>query len=257
MKNCFTIDIAGCVFKIHAMYPSTERFCADYQSDKPPCKELYIDEADIKQERLLAEEEERFEGQPASVYSDAYLETLALFRKIAEELPLMNRFVFHGSALMMDEAGYIFTAKSGTGKSTHARLWRENFGERTVMVNDDKPIVWIDNDRAYVYGTPWNGKHRLGENICAPLKNICLLSRSVENHIEPTAKEDAYPQLLRQTYRPANAFALEKTLELLDDLVECVNVYRLGCNMEKEAAMIAYEGMLGRKTLPEADGYIK
>ena len=79
----------------------------------------------------------------------------------------------------MDGEAYIFTAVSGTGKSTHAMLWREVFGERVRMINDDKPLIRITPEgKAVVYGTPWDGKHHLSKNSAFPLKAICWLTRA-------------------------------------------------------------------------------
>ena len=149
--------------------------------------------------------------------------------------------LFHGSVIAVDGVGYLFTAKSGTGKSTHTRLWREYFGERAVMVNDDKPLLHIA-DTVTAYGTPYNGKHRLGTNTSVPLKAICILTRAENNHIEPITREQ-YTMLLQQVYRPADMLKMVKTLELVDRLADGVKLYRLGCNMDISAAKVAYEGM--------------
>lgn len=186
-------------------------------------------------------------------------------------MPEYDTVLFHGSCVAVDGAGYLFTAKSGTGKSTHTRLWRELLGSRAVMVNDDKPLIHVppvilseaersrrissetvgfftyaQNDterRPLAYGTPWDGKHRLSSNIFVPLKAICILKRAAENRIEPIPAREAYHMLLQQVYRPADPTALAKTLVLLDRLAAAVKLYRLGCNMQPEAARLSYETM--------------
>ena len=152
--------------------------------------------------------------------------------------------MLHGSAVAVDGACYVFCAKSGTGKSTHARLWRQLLGERAVMVNDDKPMVHIRPDgSADVYGTPWDGKHRLNTNTHVPLRAICILERSDLNTIRPITKSEAWPMLLQQFYRPYDAEAMEKTMDLIGRLQ--TKFYRLGCNMELEAAELSYQTMKG------------
>ena len=146
----------------------------------------------------------------------------------------------------MDGYGYLFTAKSGTGKSTHTRLWREYLGDRAVMVNDDKPLIRV-GEQVTVFGTPYNGKHRLGENIAVPLRAVCILTRDTENHIERITKADAYAMLVQQVYRPQDAAQMAKTLQLVDRMAEQTALYRLGCNMDISAARVAYEGMRGGK----------
>lgn len=127
--------------------------------------------------------EKRIRTDQAAEYTDAYLETLAVYRKIAEWMPMYNTLLFHGSVIAVDGKAYLFTAKSGTGKSTHTRLWREYFGERAVMINDDKPLLRITQEGVFAYGTPWDGKHRLSTNISAPLAGICILRRGNDNSI--------------------------------------------------------------------------
>jgi hypothetical protein len=137
----------------------------------------------------------------------------------------------------------LFTAKSGTGKSTHTRLWREVFGPRAVMVNDDKPFLLVTQQGISACGSPWNGKHRLGANMEVPLKGICILERGAENHITTMDPQDALYMLLQQSNRPGGAKRLGKYLELVDRIAASVPIYRLRCNMEPEAAMVSYRAM--------------
>ena len=157
-------------------------------------------------------------------------------------MPYYDTILFHGSVVAVDGAAYLFTAASGTGKSTHVALWRKLFGERAVMVNDDKPLLHI-GDVVTAYGTPYDGKHKLSNRIAVPLKAICILTRAETNSIVPVTKSEAYPMLLQQVYRPNDVFALQKTLGLIDKMAEKVGLYRLGCNMDIEAAKVAYDGM--------------
>ncbi len=151
--------------------------------------------------------------------------------------------LFHGSVVAVDGVGYLFTAKSGTGKSTHTRLWRERFGPRAVMVNDDKPLLRIADGKVTAYGTPWDGKHRLSNNIAVPLRAVCILERGAENRIVPLTKHDAYPMLMQQSHRPSDGAAMMKTMELVDRLGTSTALYRLQCNMDPETADVAYEAM--------------
>ncbi|MBR2555280.1 MAG: hypothetical protein IKE94_10500, partial [Aeriscardovia sp.] len=170
---------------------------------------------------------------------------LAVYRQIAEKMPAYDIVLCHGSAVAVDGQAYLFIAKSGTGKSTHTRLWRELLGERAVMVNDDKPLVHVTDAGAVVYGTPWDGKHHLSRNIDVPLKAVCILTRGAENRIEPVTPAEAFPMLMQQVYRPADPASLSKTLNLIEKLAASVSLWRLSCNMELDAARVAYEGMKG------------
>ena len=232
--------------QITSLHDEIHHLCADYLApDAAPDFVVQTTQNDIDFERERSARDDELEGRPVRHFSDGYLETLAVYRKIAEQMPNYDTVLFHGSAIAVDGIGYLFTAKSGTGKSTHTRLWRELLGARTVMVNDDKPLIHVGDDGATIYGTPWDGKHHLSSNIAVPLKAICLLERAETNVIRPISTAEAYPMLLQQVYRPAEPAALSKTLKLIDRLAASVTLYRLGCNMDPEAAGIAYETMKG------------
>jgi hypothetical protein len=243
MVTDFTIRIADCNILVKALYPSTKEFCQDYLTDAPAELTVTISPDDIVYEREKSAREDETEGIAIRYFSDEYLETLAVYRKMAAELLDHHTLLFHGSAIAVDGKGYLFTAKSGTGKSTHTRLWREYFQERSIMINDDKPLLKITDSGVLVYGTPWDGKHRLSSNISVPLKAICVLERDTTNHIESISAREALPMLLQQSYRPKNPEKLMKTLSLVDRLRENVKLYRLGCTMDPTAAQVAYDGM--------------
>ena len=228
-----TYRFADISIQISTVYPDIHLLCSEYKSNEPAGFTIAIAQADIDSERSHADQ---------AHYPDAYLESLAVYRKIAERIPDYDAFLFHGSAIAVDGVAYIFAAKSGTGKSTHTRLWREMLGSQAVMINDDKPLIRVQSDNtALVYGTPWDGKHHLSNNISVPVRAICILERSQENQIHEISKDEAFPVLLQQTYRPSDANALAKTLALLDRLD--TRFYRLGCNMDISAAELSYQTM--------------
>ena len=242
-----TVKLADVPLRIRAIHPEMEGFLRDYRTEEAPAFTLSVEPQDLSRERQLDAESRAAEGLPPLKVSDAFLETLAIYRKLAEKLLERDILLFHGSVIAVDGEAYLFTAKSGTGKSTHTRLWRERFGERARMINDDKPLLRITDTGVLAYGTPWNGKHRLGENLSAPLKAVCVLTRDTKNHIEPITAKEAFPMLLQQCYRPEEAEKTIKTLALLDRLSRQTALYRLGCNMEPEAAAVSYLGMQEEK----------
>ncbi len=239
----FTVKLADIPVRIQAMSPAMRSFLRDYLCGEEAAFSIRMEEADLEKERALDAEYRAEEGLKPASWGREYLESLAIYRKLAERLTEREVLLFHGSAIAVDGEAYLFTAKSGTGKSTHTRLWRELFGERAVMVNDDKPLLRVGQAGVTVYGTPWNGKHHLGGNLSAPLKALCILQRDASNHIEPISAEDAFPMLLQQCYRPETGEGMVRTLDLLERLSRQVKLYRLGCNMEPEAARISYQGM--------------
>lgn len=242
MKENFNIKLADIVFSIEPAYDYIKEYCRDYITDEKADLFLKTETADLIFER---ERSNKVPEHIEKMFSDEYLEVLSVYRKISEKLPFLDTLLFHGSAIAVDNIGYIFTAKSGTGKSTHTKLWREFLGERAIVVNDDKPLIKITNNGSIVYGTPWNGKHKLSTNISVPLKAICILTRSEQNFIEEISSKEAYQMILQQTYRPIDRSAVVKSLALIDLLMKNTKLYRLGCNMTLEAAKVAFEGMNG------------
>ena len=245
MDNIITVKIADKVIAVSALHGYIAVYCKDYISDDTPDFTVQITQSDIDFERAKSAAEDRKEDIPVRYFTDEYLETLAVYRKIADKMIDYDTILFHGSVIAVDGIGYLFTAKSGTGKSTHTRLWRELFGERAVMVNDDKPLIKVSENGIMVYGTPWDGKHRLSTNISVPLKAVCILDRSEKNRIEKVTADSVYNMLVQQVYRPQNPQKLLKTLQLIDILSENAGLYRLGCNMDISAAELAYNVMKG------------
>lgn len=238
--------MADTAVEIHSVYSEVHEMCRDYVCPDGRERDLLVEttEEDIERESRQSDEERKYEGLPPYQFERPYLETLAVYRKLCSVLPERDILLMHGSVIAVDGEGYLFTAASGTGKSTHVRLWRQLFGDRAVMVNDDKPLVRVYADREpIVYGTPWDGKHHLSSNIAVPLKAICILERGQENEIHSIPPEEAYPMLLQQTFRPKDAMGLMRTMQLLNTLGTNLGLYRLHCNMNPEAAKVAYKGM--------------
>ena len=228
---------------VQSLYERVHARCAPYGTDGAPDFVVRTCQADIDRERACSAREDQLEGRPVVPWHDEYLEELAVYRQIAERMPAYDTFLFHGSAVAVDGRGYLFAAKSGTGKSTHARLWQQLLGDRFVYVNDDKPLVRITAEGALVYGTPYDGKHHLSNDISAPLEAICLLKRGEQNSIVQIRAGEAFPRLLQQVYCPRDRAALEKTISLLRELTKRVRFYELSCNMDIEAARVAFRAM--------------
>lgn len=149
MRVSFRIALAGQVIGVSALYEQTRTFCKNYLTDAPASFEVAVTPADIAFEREKNDREAAVEGHAPGNFSDEYLETLALYRKIVERLLEWDTLLFHGSCISVDSKAYLFTAKSGTGKSTHTQLWKKWFGERAVFINDDKAFIYKDSKSPY------------------------------------------------------------------------------------------------------------
>lgn len=225
----FSVSLTGLVIAVSALYPGTEAFCREFLSSEQADFSVSISQADID-----------YELTRSSGMSDpAYLETLALLRRIAEKLIDYDTVLFHGSVLAVDGKAYLFTAPSGTGKTTHSRLWLENVPGCHIL-NGDKPFLRIMEDgKVLACGSPWRGKENYGINEILPLEGICILERDTYNHIEPVSCKDALGRLVRQTFRPADPQLMLKALQLAGIIGQSVNLFHMGCTMDPEAALVS------------------
>lgn len=241
----FRICMADKVIGIKPQFSYIKEFCKDYVTEEPEDFWISTDLSDIRYEREKSAREDELAGIPVRQFADEYLETLAVYRKITEKLIDSDILLYHGSAIAIDGQGYLFTAKSGTGKSTHTRLLCEYLGNRAVMINDDKPLLTISENGVAIHGTPWMGKHGIGNNISVPLKAVCVVTRAEENHMIRVNPYEIYPMLLQQVHRPVSEEGMQKTMKLIDRLMANVSFYKLGCNMSSDAPRVSYEGLNG------------
>ena len=160
---------------------------------------------------------------------------LRLHRLVSEALIEKDVLLFHASAVSLDGDGYAFTAPSGTGKSTHSALWKAFFGGRLSYVNDDKPFLVFRGDEVFISGSPWMGKHMLGENVTVPLKGIAFLKQAADNRISKLEPVNAYAELLQQVFLPPTKAGTEKVLALLERAVTKVPCYELRCTPDIRA----------------------
>lgn len=244
--NQFIMKIAGQVIRVNALYPSTREYCSEFLCEGESDFSVEITPQDIALEQEISGRERTLEGLSPYNFEKFQLERTVLQRKIAEWLPLHSAFVLHSACFDVDGVGVAFAAHSGTGKTTHMNLWQKLLGDRMVIVNGDKPIVrFFDNEpeTPYAYGTPWNGKERLGCNMRTKLQHICFIERNETNFVEPMEKAEAIDRIFNQIYMPKDPIAVMNTMQLIDRLLSCCKLWKIHCNMEDEAANIAYNAI--------------
>ncbi len=239
----FIIEIAGCSFGIRSIFESNREYCKRYLTEKAPQLQVAASYEDLTFEQSMLEQEAIEEGMKIRKFTEPFLERAAIQRTIAEYLFDRDVLMVHGSTVAVDGRGYLFTAKCGTGKSTHTRLWCQAFGDRAVMVNDDKPFIRIGSDGILVCGSPWSGKHGLDTNITVPLAGICILERGQENKIVPCEPEAALPMLLHQSYCPLQEEKRPAFEALVSRLADGVPLWKMECNKDLDAALCAYGTM--------------
>ena len=235
------MKIADFVFAVQPIFESTRAYCAAYLTERKPDYRICVLREELIQEQRLLDLEADEEGLKRRKFSDMFLERSVIQRKVAACLLERDVLLMHGSTVAVDGVAYLFTAPCGTGKSTHTRLWRELFGDRAVMVNDDKPFLRIADGQVLAYGSPWSGKHGLANNVCLPLKGICVLRRGADNVIRRAEMGQFDNFLLRQIQPEGD----ERVTGLLSRLMELVPVWEMACNRDREAALISHSTMSG------------
>ncbi len=239
----FTVCLAGINIAVTSIFYEVYELCRGYLTDKPADINVSVTPEDILYERKINVREAQIEGIPVVEYPDSYLETLAVYRKIAKKLLDYDTFLMHGAVVAVGDKAWLFTAPSGTGKTTHINLWLKNI-PNSYVVNGDKPLIHI-GDECTVYGTPWAGKEGMNRNTCVKLCGIVFLNRGKDNHIEQVPMSQVLPVLIQQSYRPGDRAGLEKTLVLINRIGRKIPMYQLYCNMNDEAALTAYNVLSG------------
>lgn len=212
------------------------RFFGNYenQADSHADFEVGVSEAEIR------ERHRRFPD-----IGERGAESYLIYEKICDELPRFDAFMLHAATLCYGGKAYAFCAKSGTGKSTHAELWKMLLGDRYRYINGDKPIIRILNGVPTAFGTPWNGKEGRGENISAPLAGICFLVRSETPSIRKVDAKEGLFRVLSASHRPKARTLDNNFYRCIERIVETVPMYELSCDISESAARLSFETMTG------------
>ena len=227
-------EIAGLRVKIENRYDFTTKFCQEYLSEDQTSQVHIV--ARASEEEFL--EEKKYSGK----FSDGYIENICLYRSLCCQIPLFNRMLLHCAVLEYEGKAYAFLGRSGTGKSTHTRLWKKYLGS-PKMVNGDKPILEWVGDGFIAHGTPWRGKESWGERTSAPLYGLCFLEQAKENSIRKLSPAEVSSRLFGQILLPEEEENLISTLELADKLIATTPAYLLKCDISKEAVKLSFEAM--------------
>ncbi len=227
----FVVCLAELNIAIENKYDYIKYMCHDYITNNKA--DFYVSASD---------EEISAEGNGAS-FDKGYLESLAIYRKISEKIIQYSGFLLHGVAFEVNKCGVAFLARSGVGKSTHARLWQDLLKDEMTIINGDKPLVRIIDGKIFAYGTAWAGKEELHTNTKTELRKICFIERSEENECLPMEKDGVFERLIKQIYIPEDKSLLFLTLEHISCLIEKCDFYLIKCNTDISSAKTAYKEM--------------
>lgn len=141
----------------------------------------------------------------------------------------------HASAISYQHEAILISAPSQTGKSTHASYWLKAFDSCSI-INDDKPLIKIDHDHLYVYGTPFSGKGKRNENTKVKLKSIVFLNQGSDNHIDTPDLNHVMTLLLKNMHRPIEEDLWNMSLSMLDKIIQTISFYTIDATHSMDAA---------------------
>ena len=232
--------IAGLTVEMNPKHNRVKKVAANYLNDAVDAHtDFTIAVSDDSIEQYVAEHPNLTKSQAE------YILECSCF---SSELLNFNSFVLHASAIMYQGVAYLFSAHSGTGKSTHTNLWQRYFGEEKVTyINDDKPVIRKIDGNWCACGSPFCGKNDLGENIIVPIGGVAFLERCDTNSIAPMTSAEAIFKIFDLTLRPSSAKKMNNLMSIIETLISEIPIYSLKCNMSLDAVKVAYEGMSGCK----------
>ena len=229
-------EIAGLRIDIRNRLKFTENFCKNYLSND---QETQADLSVAVTDEAFMEEKAQSPG-----FSDGYIENICLYREICLKMPSFDRFLLHACVLEYNGNAYAFLGKSGTGKSTHTGLWLE-YIDGAEILNGDKPILSVEEEQVFAFGTPWMGKEGRGKKGKAPLKALVFLEQAKENQIAKLSISEASMRIFQQVLFPTDEDNATKSLELFDRLVMGVPAYLLKCDISETAVKTSFEELTG------------
>ena len=184
---------------------------------------------------------------------EAHAERLAEFA-LSNAAMLMYTFytapyatmLVHASVVSCEGGAYMFLGRSGTGKSTHSRLWLDHI-EGSELLNDDNPVIRISGSEALVYGSPWSGKTPCYKNESYPLKAVVRLSQAPYNKIVRLGPLQAFASLMPacscRRWDSEAVSDLHKSVEMTISSVPC---YHLECLPDEAAACTCHSAVTSK-----------
>lgn len=159
-----------------------------------------------------------------------------------------NTLLLHASAILKDGRAHLFIGKSGTGKSTHSRMWQESFSDAELL-NDDHPVVRRhENGEVIAYGSPWSGKTPCYRNISAPLAAIIRIKRASYNKLNRLKPIRGYASVMTSCSGVQWSKKLSSAkVKSLESIITAVGCYEMECLPNKDAAQRCYESLCAEK----------
>ena len=223
--------IAEMLIEIEGRFENTEHAYRDYLAvtEAPPDFCVSVSDGELAEARAAFPDA-----------SPAYAERFAIFRRVAHEASKRGAILLHAATVEVDGKAYAFCAPSGTGKSTHSSLWLKHI-EGSELLNDDNPVVRLDDGGATVYGSPWSGKTPCYKNDCVQIGAFVQIKQEPTNHINRNLPLQAFAVLLpSMSTMKWDKRIYGGTCDSVGRLIERVPLYTLGCRPDQEAAEVCH-----------------
>lgn len=219
------VKLADVVFLLNVNYVETVFFFSDFVCQEPENETVSITTGDLEQYQKAYPQ-----------FTQQMCEKAALKYKIDRFLVSYRTFPLHASALCYRGSAYVFTALSGVGKSTHARLWKEAFQNEVVMINDDRPYIKLEKTGVFAYSHPQSGKHNIYTNTSGPVRVIGKIVRDSTNYVKRISKSEFFPVLVQQTFTLDEPVLTAKIITYIKEVLNQVDVFEIHCCISDQTA---------------------
>lgn len=224
--------IADIVCELDTSYEETAHWYKPYLTDEP---------LDFPRTISVSSKDIDYLIENGNNITPAIAENMILCNKFNYLLLRFNGSYIHSSALMYDSKVYLFSGKSGVGKSTHTSRWLRLFPNKTKIINDDKPSFRIIDGKCIVYGTPFAGGTDVQINEKGELGGVVFLEQSTENRLVRLSPKEAITELMEQTPVKRTVKMADVMLSLHSELIGKYPFYKLYCADNDESVSVAFD----------------
>lgn len=223
----FVIDLAGIPVEFDNRYAHLSEYCRGFETDKSPLFRVKVSSSEI----------ETYKNSVTYPVGVEQAERILAYRKACSELTIYDIFLLHSAVISYRGRGIAFIADRGVGKTTHAKLWKDTFGNDVKFINGDKPLIKKEGNEYFAYGTPWKGKEGLGGKEKIALSAICFIGRADSPFAVRIGANEALNYISRQIIYPSNKENYNSFAERIADFLKCTPAFAARVNMDKSSAI--------------------
>lgn len=241
MNTAITVSLAGIPVGVTLPWKELAPLFSGFFTDEAPAFSVGLSADDV---RCAAA------AYPAGTDAAA-IAFMELAKRISAGLLSRDACIFHGTAFLWNGKAWVFTAPSGTGKTTQYLLWKKLYGEEVSVLNGDKPILSCRGGNITVHPSPWRGKEGMGSKRTAPLGGVIVLAQRGENRISVLPASRAVMPLLRSVFFDrSSGHALADACTLADTVIRKTEILYLENRGDENSAVITHDYLLSKEMAP-------